>query len=156
MNAKGIIRVNNSKKHNFRNNILITTTCLLVLMLSIACPSTMARSRSDASKSLTCDQFMSLLRTQLNLTEDQETQIRPGIESDFKQREKIMADLGKDRESRDALKAELQNLQKSTEASVGPFLTDEQLEEFKTLYEQKLPKKPQRSGRTGRTGRSRS
>lgn len=146
MNATGIIRV----------NILIATTCLLMLLLSIACPSTMARSRNDAPKSLTSDQFMSFLRTQLNLTEDQEIQIRPGIETDFKQRGKIMADLGKDRENQKALTAELQNLQESTEASVGPFLTDEQLEKFKALYEQKMPKKPQKDGQTGRTRRGRS
>ncbi len=156
MNAKEIIRVNNLKKHNFRNNILIATTCLLVLLLSIACPTTMARSRSDAPKSLTSDQFMSLLRTQLHLTEDQETQIRPGIETDFKQRENIMADLGKNRENQKALKAELQNLQKSTEASVGPFMTNEQFEKFKTLYEEKIPKRPQEGGQTGRNRRNRS
>ena len=52
-----------------------------------------------------------------------------------------------------AVKSErkFQDLKDSTIASVEPFLSDEQLEKFKILYEQKLPQTPPRSSQTGRT-----
>lgn len=143
-------------KKDFVRSIFLTTFCGLIFLSFIVCSSSMAKGRSNNFESITVDKFMSLLSKQLNLKKEQEIHIRPEIENDFKERQKIMADLGGSRENKAALKAELQSLQKTTEAFVSPFLTDEQLKNFKILYEQKLPKTPKESGKTPGVKRGRS
>jgi hypothetical protein len=57
---------------------------------------------------------------------------------------------GKGRGSRGALRAELQEQQKVTESIIEPFLTDEQMEKFRKLSEQRLKIPTQKTGRSRR------
>ena len=152
MKSKGMIRAVKSERKFHRTNIFLGIMCLLVILLfNSACSTTTTRSRGNVSKSLSANDFISLIRTPLDLTVTQELEVQSVIEADLQKRKKIMAELGTSRGNREALKAKFQDLKDSTIASVEPFLSDEQLEKFKILYEQKLPQTPPRGSQTGRT-----
>lgn len=150
MNEKGTPSVCTFEEH-YPDKIIRLATAFMVLLLIVACSSASGRNRSDVSGKLTADQFISHMTTQLYLTEKQELQIRPVVEADFKKRKAIIDKYhGKGRDSRDALRAELQELKISTESDIVPFLTDEQMDKFRKLYDQKLQTPSKRKGRGGR------
>ena len=85
----------------------------------------------------TTEQVLSKIRDRLNLTEDQETGIRPVIEQVIGQRKSIVEKY-KDQQHPDifSLGHEMQELERSVEQRLSEILTKEQIEEYRKIWEE--------------------
>lgn len=100
------------------------------------------------------EQVMSKMKERLNLTEEQETKIRPIIEESIQKRLEI---LKKGSQDRSTVKNELQELQWTTDMRLGVILTEEQTKEYRKLREEQSEKMPSEQRSSGsRSGGSRS
>jgi hypothetical protein len=77
------------------------------------------------------------MKSRLNLTEEQEAQIRPIIEDDIAQRQEIMQkSRTKGPQGMESMMKEMEQIQADTTSQVAEFLTDEQLEEYRIMLEE--------------------
>ena len=73
----------------------------------------------------------------LNLTDEQVSQITPVIEENIQQRQAIMEQAKGQETDRDAMKGQMAALRESMESKLAQYLTPEQLEKWKTSIQQK-------------------
>jgi len=91
----------------------------------------------------TPEQMISLMKTRLGLTDEQEAKIRPIIQESFKEQEKILdKSRGQDRSGIRALRGELRQHQISVEEKLSKTLTAEQLVGYRKLQEEQRRKIP--------------
>ena len=91
----------------------------------------------------TPEQMISLMKTRLRLTDEQEAKIRPIILESFKEQEKILdKSRGQDRSGIRALRGELRQHQISVEEKLSKTLTAEQLVGYRKLQEEQRRKIP--------------
>ncbi|HXX80044.1 MAG TPA: hypothetical protein VEI46_00715 [Thermodesulfovibrionales bacterium] len=82
-------------------------------------------------------EVMSLLRTRLNLSEDQEEKIKAIVEESSQKRSDIVKHNSQDRKT---MRSQLQELQWATDIRIGEILTEEQLKEYQKLREDQKEK----------------
>jgi hypothetical protein len=91
----------------------------------------------------TPEEMLSLMKTRLKLTDEQEAMIRPIILESFKEQEKILdKSRGHDRSAIRALRGELRQHQISVEEKLSKTLTAEQLVGYRKLQEEQRRKIP--------------
>jgi Spy/CpxP family protein refolding chaperone len=91
----------------------------------------------------TPEQMISLMKTRLGLTDEQEAKIRPIIQESFKEQEKMLdKSRGQDRSGIRALRGELRQHQISVEEKLSKTLTAEQLVGYRKLQEEQRRKIP--------------
>ena len=91
----------------------------------------------------TPEQMISLMKTRLKLTDEQEAEIRPIILESFEERQKILdKSRGQDRSTIRALRGELRQHQISVEEKLSKTLTAEQLVGYRRLQEEQRRKTP--------------
>lgn len=138
MSAKRIISATRIRKYNSINYLVITTVCLCLLIMA-SCSSGRARTRGNLPEGKTADELISVMKARLNLTDEQEIQIRPLIEEECAERKEIIEKYaGQGRGSRGVLIGELQGLQKTTETKLETILTEEQMKEYRKLRSEEL------------------
>ena len=106
-------------------------TIFLVALLStsglISCSSSV-QNRQRIPKSETADQIIVEMKSVLNLTPDQEINIRPIIEEQAKKRKALIDKYqGRNCQGPDCLKDQLKDLRISTESQLQYFLTNDQM-----------------------------
>jgi len=115
-----------------RKSIALACCVLLcAVILTIQPAETQEKDMSKASASP--DEFISMLKTHIILSEDQETRIRPIIEESFQKRHEIERNDSQDRKT---MRSRLQELRWSTDLQIGKILTDEQMKEYRNLREE--------------------
>ena len=77
------------------------------------------------------------MKQNLNLTDEQVSQITPVIEENIQQRQAIMEQAKGQETDRDAMKGQMAALRESMESKLAQYLTPEQLEKWKTSIQQK-------------------
>lgn len=110
----------------------------------------LASDSSNTNKSP--EQIMSQLKTRLNLTEDQETKVRPIIETSIQKRREILRNEAQDGKAKQSA---LQELRWSTDMQLAKILTEQQMKEYEELREEqsdKLQHNYMPHGRGARTG----
>ena len=110
----------------------------------------LASDSSNTNKSR--EQIMSQLKTCLNLTEDQETKVRPIIETSIQKHREIVASESLDAKTK---KSALQELKWSTSMQSGRILTEQQMKDYEELHQEQSEKSQQKDmphGRGTRTG----
>jgi len=128
----------------------VTISALLLIGISLIQPS--QAHAKEATRDASPDEIMTQLRSRLNLTEAQQTDIRPIIEENLAKRSEI---LKSDTQDKRAKRTELQKLQWSTDLKLGQILTEDQMKEYQKFREEQRDKSPtdQRQGK-GRGSRS--
>ena len=116
---------------------------ILVIFLVTACaqPEISRYERANptgpAQTGPTADQILDNMKSRLNLTEEQEAQIRPIIEDDITRRQEIMQKYRtKGPQGMKSMMKEMERIQVNTISQVAEFLTDEQLEEYRIMLEE--------------------
>jgi Spy/CpxP family protein refolding chaperone len=85
----------------------------------------------------TADEFISAMKTRLNLTEEQEIQIRPVIEKEVAERRGIIEESMEQRpQGMQSLKNKMHELQIATERNLEKILTQEQMVEYQKLIDE--------------------
>lgn len=93
--------------------------------------------RGRLPKGKTAEEFISVMKTRLDLTEKQEIQVRPIIEKEFaKRREIFEKSMEQGPQGRQSLKNEMQELQLTTEQNLEKILTQEQMMEYRKLIDE--------------------
>ena len=137
MSVKRVIPSIFLMKYRFIHYFVYVALCLFILNL-MACsanpPHRPKRGRLPEGK--TAAEFISDLRTRLNLTQEQETQIRPIIEKEFTKRHEIIEkSMGQGPGGMESLKNKMQELQNNTEKELEKILTQEQMNEYRKLLD---------------------
>lgn len=128
-----------------------TTYVMLFAVIFMTQPIT-AQARDLPDMNSSPEQVMSKMKERLNLTEEQETKVRPIIEESIQKRREI---LKKDPQDRSTIKNELQELQWTTDMRLGVILTEEQMKEYQKLREEQSEKmRSEQRSRGSRSGRS--
>jgi Spy/CpxP family protein refolding chaperone len=131
-------------------SIALTIIALLLIGISTIPPS--QAHAKEATRDASPDEVMTQLRGRLNLTEAQQSKIRPIIEESFTKRREI---LKSDTQDKQSIRTELQKLHWSTDIKLGAILTEEQMKEYQKFREEQRDKSPadQRQGK-GKGSRS--
>lgn len=138
MREKRIISATCARKYNPINYLVITTVCLCFLT-TVACSSVRAKNRGNMPEGKTADELISVMKARLDLTDEQQIQIRLIIKEECAERQEIIEKYaGQGRGSREALSGELQGLQKITETKLEAILTDAQMKEYRKLRAEEL------------------
>ena len=121
-------------------NYLVYTTlcfCTLSMMACSAGPPHGPNIRGGWPQGKTADEFISAMKTRLNLTEEQEIQVRPIIEKEFAKRHKIMEEsMAQGPQGMQSLKNKMQELQIASERNLEKILTQEQMVEYQKLIDE--------------------
>ena len=108
-----------------------------------------AQSRSRVPPGKNADQIISDMKSRLNLTDEQETKIRPIIEEQIKKRNALIEKYqGQGHQGRESLRSEMQALGKSTEDQLQPILTKEQMGNYQKMQDEE--RQNMRKGYRGR------
>ncbi|MCP4109620.1 MAG: hypothetical protein GY749_29555 [Desulfobacteraceae bacterium] len=128
---------------NVKKSSILAIIGLLVIVM--AASNVMA---SGGKRGQTPDQIMSALKERLNLTEEQESQVRPVIEKQVESRKAIF-DKYRDepRENRKSMRDEIKQNREDTEKQLEAILSEEQMKEYKNYLNEK------RSERRGKKGK---
>jgi len=105
------------------------------------------QARETANPNGSPNEFMFLLKTRLNLSDDQETKIKPIIEDSFQKRSEIVSNNSHDRKT---MRGQLQELRWSTDMQIGKILTEEQMHEYRKLRQEQKDKAESNDGSHGR------
>jgi len=139
----------NGGKFFLKEAILAAYIFIVASMLLMQPGSTQAMDRMG--RGLSPEQIVSELKEHLGLTAEQEAQILPIIQVDIERHSEI---LKKDREqapeNRDAVRAELEAIDRETDAKLATILLAEQMKEFQKLRDERRTRmrdKPHRSDR---------
>lgn len=140
MSTKRIISAARVRKYNFINYFVIPTVCLCFLIMT-ACSSGRSRTRGSLHEGKTANEFISVMKTRLNLTEKQEIQVYPIIHKEFEKRREIFErHRGQGPQGMQSLKNEMQELQITTEKKLEKILTQEQMKEYRKLRDEERQK----------------
>jgi hypothetical protein len=121
------------RKYNFINYLVIPTVCLFLLIMT-ACSSGRSRTRGSLPEGKTANEFISAMKTRLNLTEEQEIQVYPIIHKEFEKRREIFErHRGQGRQGMQSLKNEMKELQITTEKKLEKILMPEKMKEYRRL-----------------------
>lgn len=138
MREKRIISATRVRKYSPINYLVITIVCFC-LLTTVLCSSARARNRGNMPEGKTANELISVMKTRLNLADEQEIQIRPIIEEEYAKRQEIIEEYaGQGRGSKGAMSTELQELQKITEIKLEAILTNEQMKEYRKLRAEEL------------------
>ncbi len=132
-----------------RNHLKLLALSGYVLLLAVifTMQPAVARARDASNMNTSPDEIVFRLKTRLNLTEDQETKLRPIIEESIRKRQKIMEDSSNNKK---AIRSQLQELRWSTDMQIGKILTDEQMKEYQSLREEQREKSEGNETHSGR------
>ena len=116
--------------------------CLLAIFL-VAAPDVWCGQHGSAQNP---EKAFEKLKERLNLTDEQEEEIRPIIEQKhLKQKEIFQKYQGRSKEERQAMWGELQEVQNNTQEQLHEILSEEQIEEYKKIREEKKEHMQERS-----------
>jgi len=157
MNLKRIFPAIPVRKHYFLKYLTGIITCLfLVTMVTCSPANAFGRSGGRIPEGRSADQITSDMKEHLNLTEEQEAQIRPIIEEQIEKRREIVQKYqGHGRPDRESLRNEMQKLRETTENQLAGILTEDQMEEYRGIQEeqrQKMHEERQQNMRRGGRG----
>lgn len=93
-----------------------------------------AEARGGYGPAISSDQIMERMKERLDLTKEQEAEIRPIIEEKVREFKELRENSGADRR---AFRTERQKLRWSTEMKLGEILTDEQKEKYLELRQER-------------------
>jgi len=133
----------------------ITTLLLLMVILlafaGLGCSSTSGAGFGRDPQPKSVDDQMALLTERLHLTSEQQTQVRPIIESACeKQSELLEKARGQDRSARRELHSEMQAIATNIQEQLSSILTPEQMKSYEELMEEQRTARPERmKGRKG-------
>jgi periplasmic protein CpxP/Spy len=131
---------------------LVFSTCVLLFAAIFIMQPLTTQAQDFSNISNSPEQIMSQLKERLNLTEDQETKVRPIIQESIKKRNEIIqngAQAGKKK------KSALQELGWSTDMQLGNILTEQQMKDYQEFQEEQSEKTQNNDmprSRGGRTG----
>ena len=106
---------------------LISSVVMLVML------TTMASFAGEHGKKMTVDEKISWMSKELNLTADQQTKLKPILESQQQQIETVWKDSSLTEEAKMAKKTEIKS---STSSQINALLTTEQQAKYATLQQQ--------------------
>jgi len=129
---------------------LVYVTCLLLPFAVLLVQQVGALAADSPDMYSPAGQTMTKMKERLNLTEEQETKIRPIIEQSMKERSEILKN---SQEDRNTIKKELQDLQWSTDVQLGMILTEKQMKEYQKFREEEIEKTPGGEMQPGRGSR---
>lgn len=139
MSVKRIIYAIFLMKYKFINHLVYISMCLCTLSM-LACsagPPHGPKIRGNLPEGKTVDEFISAMKTRLNLTEEQEIQVRPIIKKEFATRRKIFEESMKQGpQGMESLKNKMQELQGTTEEKLEKILTKEQMKGYRKLIDE--------------------
>ncbi|MCP4346477.1 MAG: hypothetical protein GY795_13230 [Desulfobacterales bacterium] len=126
---------------NVKKSSILAIAGLLVIVM--AASNVMA----SGKRGQTPDQIMSALKERLNLTEEQESQVRPVIEKQVESRKAIF-DKYRDepRENRKSMRDEIKQNREDTEKQLEAILSEEQMEEYRNYLNEKRSKRRGKKG----------
>lgn len=123
------------------NKKLSVIALMLTLLLGPLMPRALAQAGTSAVDPETKAQVQSYLQqisSELNLTDDQKTQIKPMLQSEFQQLKSVKDDTTM---SPDQKKAKAQEIHAATKSQIANLLTPEQQKKLDTMREQgEVPK----------------
>ena len=124
------------KWHPYNYFFIMLTLCVLLTSTSISCsPYTQHRRRIPEAKA--ADQFISEMKGRLNLTDEQQVQVRPIIEEQVEKRNELIKKYQRQgRQGVDSLRYELQDLRISAESQLQYFLTNEQMIKYGNMQQE--------------------
>ena len=109
---------------------LISSVVMLVML------TTMASFAGEHGKKMTVDEKISWMSKELNLTADQQTKLKPILESQQQQIETVWKDTSLTDEAKMAKKTEIKS---STSTQINALLNAEQQAKYATLQQQSKP-----------------
>ncbi len=92
-----------------------------------------AQERDVSKANASPEEFMSMLKTSLSLSDDQEAKIKPIIEESIQKRREILRNSSHDRNT---MRSQLQELSWTTDLKIVKILSDEQMKEYRKLQEE--------------------
>ncbi len=118
---------------------IVFMLCIVVVLFGRAYAQPGPPSGFDPKESF--DQFMTDCTRELNLTEDQESKMLSILKEQFEE-QKAYREKMKKSENRDfrAMKKEMDRIRENTDEQLKPVLTDEQMEKFRSLREERREK----------------
>ena len=118
---------------------IVFMLCIVVVLIGQAYAQPGTPPGFDPKESF--DQFMTDCTRELNLTEEQESKMRSILKEQFEE-QKAYREKMKKSESRDfrAMKKEMERIRENTDEQLKPVLTDEQMEKFQSLREERREK----------------
>ena len=92
------------------------------------------------------DEALAKMKERLNLTDEQEKEIRPIMEQKFAQQKEIFQKYqGMSKEERQPMWGELQEVQSSTQEQLAKILSEKQMQEYQKIREEKKEQMRERS-----------
>ena len=122
---------------------------ILVIFAAMAAVMASATTHAQDDRAAEAEERMEQAKARLNLTDEQADQMAPVLESSIEARREILANYGVDLESGNgsasklgfrkarAMKKELEVVRADTLDAVDDILTDEQLDEFRRIQEER-------------------
>ncbi len=86
------------------------------------------------------EQFMSDYTKELNLTKEQESQIRSILEEQFTEQKACLEKKSSGRRNFRTMKKEMKRIRENTNSKLKPVLTEEQMKKFQDLWEERRKK----------------
>jgi len=96
-----------------------------------------AFSQQGEHQQMSAGDIVAKMKDNLNLTDDQVSQITPVIEANMKQRQALMGQAKAGGSDRDVLKGQMAALRQDMESKLAQYLTPEQLEKWKNNMQQR-------------------
>lgn len=95
-----------------------------------------ARAQNRPVRGVSAERVVSRLSQELNLTQEQEERLRPVIEESAEKRREIFKDM----------RSRMEELDKSTDEKLSGILTEEQMEEYRNMREERRERRKDRRG----------
>ena len=117
--------------------LLIGYLILAAILTSCSLPGSNRRGIPEAKEAKNADQIISVMKTELNLTDEQEVNIRPIIEEQVKKRNELIKKYqGRNCQGPDCLKDQLKDLRISVESQLQYFLTNDQMVRYGSMQQE--------------------
>lgn len=145
MNGKAAKKEVAMKKDGLLVKSLLTAAFAIllggVLMLSPA----QAEPRGEPQREISPEVAVCVLKDRLDLTDEQADAIKPIIEESMSKRREIFEKYSDQRrETRKDMRSEMQELRGGTEGDLAAVLTEEQIEDFQALMEERKERRKER------------
>jgi Spy/CpxP family protein refolding chaperone len=130
---------------------LVIVMAWILLLSPVSCSQAHRRGGWANRQPITSGELLAAMKERLNLTEEQATRVWPIIEEQTRKRHEIFESYrGQCDQGRQSLRNAMQELQMSTENQLAAILTDEQMEAFRKMDEERREKRGKPTGGPGR------
>ncbi len=131
--------------------LILTYLSAILFTAVFVMPSSKALAGDLSNINNSPEEMVAQLKERLHLTEEQATKIRPIIENSVEKRRDILNNSGQDKI---ANKSALQDIRWKTDMKLGQILTEEQMRDYQTLYEEQRDESQHNDAQHGKGGRS--